>query len=226
VRLFDDLSTSPTVVSTNAGFAMLTVILIFLTAQIFNKTLEENDHEIRSFFRGLTSPFTRTWEAGASRFSLPAIAGPLGMISLAALIYGFGEPDFGLNKRSSVLLVSYLGSSRHDYIYEGGQALMAALIPGHSEGLCRVGLRNLRRPDAVEASSRASSSPVAGMPYSPARPGAGGQTVCTCALYGPGRAPICWRAIPHTGRRHGLLAGIYPGLSVNSSPRCRGCSLR
>jgi hypothetical protein len=124
--LFDDLSTSPTVVSTNAGFAVLTVILIFLFAQIFNKTLEENDAEIRKIFRGVTSPFTSAWSAGAERVTLPAIAGPLAMIVLAALIYGFGSPDFGVNKQSVVLLLSYLGVFlAMTYVYEGGQALMA-----------------------------------------------------------------------------------------------------
>lgn len=126
MRLFDDLSTSPEVVSTNAGFAMLTVILIFLVAQIFNKTLEENHEDLSSFFKGITTPIASAWNAGASRVTFPSFAGPLGMIGLAAFIYGFGEPNFGMNERSIVLLLSYLGVFlAMTYVYEGGQALMA-----------------------------------------------------------------------------------------------------
>jgi hypothetical protein len=54
-----------------------------------------------------------------------AIAGPLVVLGLAGLIYGFAEPGFGFNNKSLVLFLSLvLGVGAVTYTYSGGQALL------------------------------------------------------------------------------------------------------
>ena len=115
---------SPDVVSTNAGFAILTMVFLFLTAEIFNKTVKENDDDVRAVFGAVTAPFAWVWNT-VGRLALPGAAGPFSILALAAFIYGLAEPNFGLNERSLALFFSFLSVFLViTYVYDGGQVLM------------------------------------------------------------------------------------------------------
>ncbi len=134
VRLFSNITTSPKVVSTNAGLAIITLVVLLLTAAIFNQTLEENDADVRALMKMAAKPF-RGYMRWQDRFStsmfgkvnpLRSIAPSLIALAIAAGIYGLEEPDFGLNTQSLVLFISYLGAfALVTYTYDGVQLLMS-----------------------------------------------------------------------------------------------------
>jgi hypothetical protein len=134
VRLFSDITTSPKVVSTNAGLAIITLIVLLLTAAIFNQTVKENDDDIRALVVMVTKPFRGfiRWEdnfltgifgkVNPLRSAAPSFVA----LAVAAGIYGLEEPDFGVNTQSLVLFVSYLGAfALLTYAYDGTQLLMS-----------------------------------------------------------------------------------------------------
>lgn len=107
--------------------------MLFLSAEIFNKTLDENERAVRRFVASALKPFaliTGLW--GSFVNSLPGnqswlqkFGAPVGMIAAVGAIYVFEEPGVGLNSHSMVLFFSFLGSFvALTYIYEGGQVLL------------------------------------------------------------------------------------------------------
>ena len=54
------------------------------------------------------------------------LIGPIGILALAAAVYGIQEPGFGLNDQTLVLMAGFMGAfALQIYVYEGGQKLIS-----------------------------------------------------------------------------------------------------
>lgn len=136
------LSGDVNVVGTNIALAAATMVTILLTATMFNQTVQENSDSIERFLgrflaplRGAARRLGRVFDAlSGSGGGLAAVAGPVAVLALTALVYGFAEPGFGLNDKSFVLVASLVfGVGAVTYTYSGGQALVSSRghgIPG------------------------------------------------------------------------------------------------
>ncbi len=130
----DKISRDAGVIFTNIVLVGATLIVILLTATVFNQTVQENSEDIEAFLSRLFAPFRGLgrlvrggWElvsgrrAGAGALAVPAVLG------LAGLIYGFAEPGFGVNSKSLVIFLSLvIGVGAVTYAYSGGQALLTS----------------------------------------------------------------------------------------------------
>ncbi len=140
----DEISGEAKVIGTNVALAGATLILILLTATVFNQTVQENSEDIERFlsrlfapFRGFLGVFGKGWDTiNGERPGVGAFLGPLAVLGLAGLIYGFAEPGFGFNNKSLVLFLSLvLGVGAVTYTYSGGQALLTRHGFGLSAGV-------------------------------------------------------------------------------------------
>jgi S-formylglutathione hydrolase FrmB len=95
---FDDLSTDAGVVARNLGLTLALVLLLTFPAELFNRTAEQNADEIRGWLAPL-APL-----APLRRVLPPA---PVAAIAAAGL-YGFLDPDLGLDAASAALVVGLL----------------------------------------------------------------------------------------------------------------------
>jgi hypothetical protein len=124
------VSTDPKVVGTNLFLALLLIFLILMSAAVFNTTLEENSIEIHAFFNRVIAPFVAisffTGDPAAAGASPRTVAIRNAVIlGLAALIYGFLDPEFGFNESSLVLITCLIvGIAVTTYVYDGGQILL------------------------------------------------------------------------------------------------------
>ena len=121
----------PAVIGTNLMLALITLIVMLMTAAIFNQTLEENDRELRTALHWLAAPFRAInglfGGIGATIGSswMRTAIGPLVALGLAALLFAFEDPTFGFNDETVVLTLSFLAAFvALTYVYEGGQLLM------------------------------------------------------------------------------------------------------
>lgn len=129
-----DISVTPAVASTNLVLAILTLVVLILTAAIFNQTLEDNERRIHYLVGRVSRPFAAILSAGSTvatpgigpwRF-IRAIVPPALVLALAAFIYGLEEPGAGFNNRTLVLFITYLGVfAAVTYAYDGTQWLMS-----------------------------------------------------------------------------------------------------
>lgn len=96
------VSTDPIVLGQSALLALMVVLLMPFPAQLFNSTLETHEDEVR---RWLRLDRLGALAAGAGRFwaSWPGVAT---FTVLAAALYGFLDPGFGLSMES---LATFLG---------------------------------------------------------------------------------------------------------------------
>jgi hypothetical protein len=116
-----ELSTDPVVLLQSAGLAALLVFLMPFPSQLFNSTLETHEEEVRRWFRldriaavvGGIGAFWASW-AGVGLFTV-----------LAAVLYGFLDPTFGLHLRS---LATFLGMLLGIVLVTVGFAAPAVLI--------------------------------------------------------------------------------------------------
>jgi len=128
-----DLSTSLDVVALNAALVGVTLILLILSSELFNKTVEENHHTLTRWFKPVTGPFAglsstiaNGWEERTQGNLLGAIGPPLGILAIAGLIYGGLEPGFGLNEKSLVMMLAIVITvGVITYWYNGGQILVS-----------------------------------------------------------------------------------------------------
>lgn len=128
-----DLSTSLDVIVLNVALAGFSLMLLLLSSELFNKTVEENHHTLTKWFKPVTSPFAGTfgaigdgWKEKTAGTWFGAIAPPLGVLAIAALIYGGLEPGFGLNEKSLVMMLAVVITvGLITYWYNGGQILVS-----------------------------------------------------------------------------------------------------
>ncbi len=129
----DEISGDLDTIATNFALAGGTLIIILLTSTLFNQTVQENSEEIEGFLSRLFTPFRgvgrvlgQGWNLmNGERPGVAGFAGPLVVLGLAGLIYGFAEPGFGFNDKSLVVFLSLvLGVGAVTYTYSGGQALL------------------------------------------------------------------------------------------------------
>jgi len=128
-----DLDLDAGVASTNLLLAIITVVILILTAAIFNQTLEENERRIDKILHGIAGPFSSilggmnriTGATGGGYGGLWALLSPLVGLAIIAALYGLEEPDAGLNERTLVLFLSYFGAfAITTFAFEGVQWLV------------------------------------------------------------------------------------------------------
>jgi len=125
------ISTEADVIGTNVFFSVIFAIVILLSSQIFNETIEDNNKSIEGFakkyVRPLGAPFNSlrsTWRSAfASNPRYSATAAIMVVLAATALVYGFLEPGFSLNKDGIVLLSSIVVAlGAVTYAYSGMEA--------------------------------------------------------------------------------------------------------
>jgi hypothetical protein len=124
------------VIGTNAALAGVTLILIILSAELFNKTVEENHDTIRRWLKPVFGPieslFTSVgdnWNSATGESQLGKIGPPLAVLAVAGLIYGVLEPGFGFNNKSLVMFLSVIITvGIVTYFYNGGQLIVSKRI--------------------------------------------------------------------------------------------------
>ncbi len=139
-----DISTNPDVVGTNLTLAVITMLCIFVAAQLFNSTISENKDEIEEMLapvtkplRSLTSRLPRRKAAAAPSAGLiQTMTWPTIVLGLTVLIYGFTDPGFGVNGNSAILALSLLVTmGLVTYVTEGGEAYVARTSFGQETGV-------------------------------------------------------------------------------------------
>jgi hypothetical protein len=140
VLRFGDASDDLGVIGTNVVLGLITLMLMLLSAEIFNQTLEENEDDIKGWFGRLVGPFKGLFgplgDFGRVLTDGRGVAGllaPVFLLALAAVLYGLEEPGYGLNEKSVVIFVSFLAAfAVLTYVYDGGQLLITNSygIPG------------------------------------------------------------------------------------------------
>ncbi len=135
-----DLSGDLGIILTNIVLGGVTLVLMLLTAEIFNQTIEENEGDIKKWFGRISGPlkglFGVIGEMGrviTDGRGFAGILAPIVLLALAALLYGLEEPGYGINEESVVIFVSFLAAfAVLTYVYDGGQLLMTNSygIPG------------------------------------------------------------------------------------------------
>jgi hypothetical protein len=125
------ISTEPDVIGTNVLFSVIFAIVILLSSQIFNETIEDNNKEIERFakryVRPLGAPFNSlraTWRSAfANNQQYSATAAIMVVLAATALVYGFLEPGFSLDKDGIILLISIVVAlGAVTYAYSGMEA--------------------------------------------------------------------------------------------------------
>jgi hypothetical protein len=109
-------------------------MLLLLSAEIFNQTVEENDEDIKAMANKYAGPVVAVlggigaaWQSlFGGKGVISGLVGVLAVLSIAGLLYGFEEDGFGFNEKSLVMFASMLGAvAILTYWYDGGQILMA-----------------------------------------------------------------------------------------------------
>ena len=127
-----DISGDIGIIGTNLVLAGFTLMLMLLTAEIFNQTVEDNEQWLKDGLARMMGPLRGVFgvfaDAGRALTDGRGIAGlfaPVFLLALAALLYGLEEPGAGLNNRTLVLFLSFLGAfAILTYLYDGGQLLV------------------------------------------------------------------------------------------------------
>lgn len=127
-----DLSGDLGIILTNIVLGGLTLVLMLLTAEIFNQTLEENEDDIKDWFGRISGPLKGVFGVFGDLARLitdgrgfAGIFAPIVLLALAALLYGLEEPGYGINEQSLVIFTSFLAAfAVLTYVYDGGQLLM------------------------------------------------------------------------------------------------------
>jgi hypothetical protein len=133
VPLPSQLSTDPEVIGTNVGLAILTVLIFYLAATVFNSTIKENYEIIQGWLRRASKrlKFLRapgSEMAGDRRGYKPKLRAYLEgtfVVAICALIYWFLNPYFANGLRGFALFISLaLGIAAATFGYDGIQVLV------------------------------------------------------------------------------------------------------
>jgi hypothetical protein len=128
-----DLSGNMGVISTNLALALSTLMLLILSSELFNKTVEENHDTLKRWLKPVAGPleslFTRIgdgWNSSTGGSGIGKIGPPIAVLAVAGLIYGVLEPGFGFNDKSIVMFLSVVITvGIVTYFYNGGQLLVS-----------------------------------------------------------------------------------------------------
>ena len=128
-----DISGDWGVIGTNILLAAFSLMLLLLSAEIFNQTVEENDEKIKAWLSPIFGPFeaiattlNNLWNSTGGRGVLTILGPFLAILAIGGIVYGFEEPGFGFNDKSLVLFISLIAAmGAVTYLYDGGQWLMA-----------------------------------------------------------------------------------------------------
>jgi hypothetical protein len=136
VPLPTEVSRDPAVIGTNLALALIFALGFGFTSTLFNSTLRENHATLRRW----VDPVLRPFSAAAGKLKIGSTTGaaprsrarrllePISIVVLAALIYSFLDPDFGLSTQGLQLFLSLLVSV----------AVVTFLYEGVQTGLCRA----------------------------------------------------------------------------------------
>lgn len=124
------------VLLTNLLLTLLVILLFAVTSYIFNSTMDENRATIVAWRARVAHwlwPITRPIQAldrglkrGVEAARLTGAARVAIVLGLSGLIYGFLDPNFGLNPPSVVLFVALvIGLGISTYLAEGGSTFLA-----------------------------------------------------------------------------------------------------
>jgi hypothetical protein len=128
-----DLSANTSLIGSNVGLAAGTLVLIVLSAELFNKTIEENREAITGWLRPALAPIDKVvvsvvgkWDSFGNESFLHIVGPPVATLVVSGLIYGGLEPGFGLNEKGLVMLVGVVVTlGLVTYCYNGSQALVS-----------------------------------------------------------------------------------------------------
>jgi hypothetical protein len=121
---FDEISTDPGTVATNALLAGATLWVLF-SSVLLNQVLQDNRSEIDAKTARLAGPLRRlVGRAGGQGNRGVTVATAVVVVALTGLIYGFLDPGFGANRESLLLFLSaVLGVGILTYACSGLEAL-------------------------------------------------------------------------------------------------------
>ncbi len=128
VPLPTQLSTDPEVIGTNVGLAILTVLIFYLAATIFNGTIKENYEIIEGWLRRTPKwlKFLSPSDSDEHKPKLRAYLEGAFVVAICALIYWFLNPYFTNGPRGIALFIALaLGIAITTYSYDGTQVLAA-----------------------------------------------------------------------------------------------------
>lgn len=143
------VSRDPNVVATNLFFAILMMLILLLTSTLFNATLDENRGLIEASFGRLLARLAVLRGRFDRQLGLPLLpefavreikrfSRLFAVLGLTTIVYGFLSPDFGLDARSLITVLSlFVGLGIITYIAEGGQVAVSGLRH-HLNGGVRV----------------------------------------------------------------------------------------
>lgn len=114
------------------ALAIVTMLLLVLTSELVNKTVEENQPTLRRWFAWIFEPIQAAgeaiggaWKSSAGQSFIGVIGAPLAIMTIAGVLYGLSQPGFGFNRESLVLFISIvLTVGIVTYFYNGGQILV------------------------------------------------------------------------------------------------------
>ena len=128
-----NITVNPGVVGTNFGLAFITLLILIMTAVIFNETLEENEPRLKAMAASVAAPFAAAGAATGgllgwfkrlppwAQTAIPVLAA----LALSAWLYGLENPGTGFNNATLVLFLSYfVAFTLITYAWDGVQAMV------------------------------------------------------------------------------------------------------
>jgi hypothetical protein len=137
VRGLSDISDDFDFLLTNLILTLVMLLLIFLTSEIFNQTIRENQGDIESWFKDKAGPLMVVWggfqsithAASANNQRLLNFFWIAVVLAVSVFIEGFLNPGFPFSDNSLLLFLSLLVSVGFmTYLTEGAEAFMARTV--------------------------------------------------------------------------------------------------
>jgi hypothetical protein len=118
------------VLLTNVLFTAITLVLILVTASVFNQVMTENQSVVEGWLKGFMGPiqpFKDAFQSLTHRWVWLRTGGWILLIlGLTVGVYGFLEPGFGFNEKSLVVVASlFIAAGMITYVSEGLEAAYA-----------------------------------------------------------------------------------------------------